>query len=56
MDGTVRLEESWKQALSKEFDSAYMGTLKSFLQAEKQAGKHPQGIGIFPGAGPDAAG
>ncbi|TCQ07888.1 uracil-DNA glycosylase [Rhizobium sp. PP-F2F-G36] len=49
MDGTVRLEESWKQALSKEFDSAYMGTLKGFLQAEKQAGKHifPKGSEYF---------
>lgn len=49
MDGTVRLQESWKQALSKEFDSAYMGTLKSFLQAEKQAGKQifPKGSEYF---------
>ncbi|CZT33237.1 uracil-DNA glycosylase [Rhizobium sp. 9140] len=49
MDGTVRLEESWKQALSKEFDSAYMGTLKSFLQTEKQAGKQifPKGSEYF---------
>ncbi|NHT77869.1 uracil-DNA glycosylase [Rhizobiaceae bacterium CRRU44] len=49
MDGTVRLEESWKQALSKEFDSAYMGTLKGFLQAEKQAGKQifPKGSEYF---------
>ncbi|PYE24452.1 uracil-DNA glycosylase [Rhizobium sp. PP-WC-2G-219] len=49
MDGTVRLEESWRQALSKEFDSAYMGTLKGFLQAEKQAGKQifPKGSEYF---------
>lgn len=49
MDGTIRLEESWKRALGKEFDSSYMGVLKSFLQAEKQAGKHifPKGSEYF---------
>jgi len=39
----VKLEESWKQALSGEFDSQYMQKLKGFLLAEKEAGKQ-----IFP--------
>lgn len=39
----VKLEESWKQALSAEFDSPYMQKLKGFLLAEKEAGKQ-----IFP--------
>jgi uracil-DNA glycosylase len=39
----LKLEESWKQALGAEFSSPYMGTLRSFLVAEREAGKH-----IFP--------
>ena len=43
----VRLEESWKEALGSEFSSPYMQELKTFLMAEKAAGKR-----IFP-RGPD---
>lgn len=43
----VRLEESWKEALGSEFSSPYMLELKTFLMAEKAAGKR-----IFP-RGPD---
>jgi uracil-DNA glycosylase len=39
----VKLEESWKNALSGEFGSAYMHQLKAFLLEEKQQGKS-----IFP--------
>lgn len=39
----VKLEESWKKALSQEFASAYMQQLKAFLLEEKQSGKS-----IFP--------
>jgi uracil-DNA glycosylase len=39
----VKLEESWKKALAPEFSEPYMGALRSFLLAEKEAGKH-----IFP--------
>jgi uracil-DNA glycosylase len=35
----VRLEESWKAALAGEFAQGYMRDLKSFLQAERAAGK-----------------
>jgi uracil-DNA glycosylase len=47
-DGTaqVKLHESWRTALSGEFDSPYMAALKSFLLAEKAAGKR-----IFPKGG-----
>lgn len=43
MSGSVKLEESWKTALSDEFSSPYMADLKTFLKAEIGAGKH-----IFP--------
>ena len=45
----VRLEPSWKAALAGEFASGYMTRLRSFLVAEKQAGKtiYPQGEHIF---------
>lgn len=39
----VKLEESWKQALAPEFSAPYMGDLRAFLLAEKEAGKR-----IFP--------
>jgi uracil-DNA glycosylase len=39
----VKLEESWRNALSDEFGSAYMHQLKAFLLEEKQQGKS-----IFP--------
>ncbi|OQP84765.1 uracil-DNA glycosylase [Rhizobium rhizosphaerae] len=49
MSEAVRLEESWKAALSQEFASPYMTALKEFLQAEKQAGKQifPRGAEYF---------
>lgn len=49
MNETIRLEESWKEALTPEFQSPYMSELKAFLQAEKQAGKQifPKGADMF---------
>ena len=47
MAETVKLEESWKQALAPEFAAPYMADLRSFLLEQKKAGKH-----IFP-KGPD---
>ncbi|XUY26192.1 uracil-DNA glycosylase [Agrobacterium sp. rho-8.1] len=45
----VKLDESWKRALSVEFTSPYMQKLKEFLLAEKNAGKHifPKGSEYF---------
>lgn len=45
----VKLEESWKQVLAPEFESPYMRSLKEFLVAEKNAGKHifPKGSEYF---------
>jgi uracil-DNA glycosylase len=45
----VKLEENWKRALAAEFASSYMASLKTFLQAEKQAGKviFPRGSEYF---------
>ncbi|TPW30923.1 uracil-DNA glycosylase [Martelella alba] len=45
----VRLEEGWKTRLSGEFSSPYMQSLRAFLTAEKQAGKHifPKGSEYF---------
>lgn len=42
-EASVKLEESWREALSHEFGSAYMDQLKTFLLEEKQRGKS-----IFP--------
>jgi uracil-DNA glycosylase len=42
-DGEIRLEESWRKALEPEFAAPYMGELRRFLLAEKEAGKR-----IFP--------
>jgi uracil-DNA glycosylase len=39
----IKLHESWKTALQAEFDAPYMAALRSFLVAEKAAGKR-----IFP--------
>ena len=39
----VKLHSSWREPLKSEFDSDYMHALKTWLLAEKQAGKH-----IFP--------
>ncbi|MCJ8509159.1 uracil-DNA glycosylase [Rhizobium lemnae] len=46
---TVKLEESWKAALSGEFASTYMSDLRAFLLKEKEAGKHifPKGSEYF---------
>ncbi len=48
-DTGVRLEESWKNALSAEFSSGYMAELKAFLLAQKQSGKtiFPPGADYF---------
>jgi uracil-DNA glycosylase len=35
----IKLHESWKVPLQKEFDAPYMGALKEFLQREREAGK-----------------
>ncbi|TIX91239.1 uracil-DNA glycosylase [Rhizobium sp. P44RR-XXIV] len=45
----IKLEESWKEALSPEFESPYMQQLKSFLVEEKQRGKviFPRGSEYF---------
>ncbi len=43
MSGEVRLEQSWRQALSGEFASPYMGLLKAFLVSQKALGRE-----IFP--------
>ncbi len=45
----VKLDESWKRALSTEFASPYMHKLKEFLLVEKNAGKHifPKGSEYF---------
>ncbi|MBP2548647.1 uracil-DNA glycosylase [Neorhizobium galegae] len=47
--GSVKLEESWKQALRGEFEAPYMAELRQFLLLEKQAGKHifPKGSDYF---------
>ncbi len=41
----IKLEESWKQVLLKEFEQPYMVQLRQFLQQRKQQGAH-----IFPPA------
>jgi uracil-DNA glycosylase len=45
----VRLEESWKKALTPEFSDPYMGALRRFLMEEKEAGKRifPKGAEYF---------
>jgi len=42
----IKLDESWREPLRGEFESAYMAELKRFLVAEKAAGKR-----IFPPGG-----
>jgi uracil-DNA glycosylase len=46
---TIGLDDSWKGALSQEFESAYMQKLKAFLVQEKQNGKRifPRGAEYF---------
>jgi uracil-DNA glycosylase len=48
-DDRIRLEPSWKQALSAEFAKSYMRELREFLKQEKQARKtvYPPGEAIF---------
>ena len=43
MESSVKIEESWKAALTTEFSSPYMAALKKFLVEEKSSGKQ-----IFP--------
>lgn len=45
----VRIEESWKNALTEEFDQPYFETLVNFIKKEKAAGKtiFPPGSLIF---------
>ncbi len=45
----IKLEESWKEALSAEFEQPYMQQLADFLRQEKQQGKviYPPGPLIF---------
>ena len=45
----IKLEDSWKQALSAEFSSDYMTALRAFLVAERDAGKRifPKGAEYF---------
>jgi len=45
----LKLEESWKVRLQQEFESDYMQQLRTFLLAEKRAGKQifPAGTDIF---------
>lgn len=44
--GEIRLHESWLEPLREEFASPYMQVLRSFLMAEKEAGKR-----VFPKGG-----
>ena len=45
----IKLEKSWKEALSAEFEQPYMQQLADFLREEKQQGKviYPSGPFIF---------
>ena len=45
----IKIEESWKTALSKEFDSQYFKELTDFVRSEIRSGKHifPPGKLIF---------
>lgn len=49
METSVKVEESWKAALSDEFSSPYMASLKAFLVEEKDKGKQifPRGSEYF---------
>jgi len=49
MSDTVRLEDSWKNALASEFASPHMAKLKNFLKGEIAAGKwiFPKGSEYF---------
>ena len=45
----IQIEDSWKEVLAEEFEKDYMKNLRTFLQAEKEAGKiiYPPGNLIF---------
>lgn len=49
MSETIKLDESWKAALSAEFEAPYMAQLKAFLSAQKAEGKRifPKGSEYF---------
>lgn len=49
MTDRIKLHESWKGPLAKEFEAPYMQALRTFLQAEKAAGKtiFPRGPEYF---------
>ena len=49
MSETIKLHPSWRAPLEGEFAEPYMGALKSFLLAEREAGKHifPNGANWF---------
>lgn len=49
MSGTVRLEESWKAALSEDLAAPYMADLRTFLKSELGSGKRifPKGAEYF---------
>ncbi len=46
---SIQIENSWKEALSEEFDKDYFGNIVSFLKQEKAKGKtiFPPGAEIF---------
>jgi uracil-DNA glycosylase len=45
----IQIEDSWKEVLAEEFEKDYMKNIRTFLQAEKDAGKviYPPGNLIF---------
>src|SRR5262245_34924980 len=43
MEGTIKLEESWRERLAGEFEQPYMAELKRFLVTEREKGKR-----VFP--------
>jgi uracil-DNA glycosylase len=49
MSGTIKLHESWREALADQFAAPHMQELKAFLEAEKAAGKRifPKGSEYF---------
>ncbi|OHC90851.1 MAG: uracil-DNA glycosylase [Sphingomonadales bacterium GWF1_63_6] len=49
MSGTIKLHESWREALADQFAAPHMQGLKAFLEAEKAAGKRifPRGSEYF---------
>ncbi|MDG2459724.1 MAG: uracil-DNA glycosylase [Luminiphilus sp.] len=49
VNGQVRLRSEWLDLLGREFEQPYMANLRSFLRAEKAAGKviYPRGEAVF---------